>query len=470
MKLLLAFLFLLSAINASAQTNVAEDTTARPAITGFGKDDGKLSELKIGKEGGNLISSDGKITLIIPEGAVTKKTNFSIQPVTNLMPNGNGAAYRLEPSGIQFQKPVRLIFKYDAEEIKDSMQFLLGIAMQDDKGQWYNLNTTELDTVAKNISGTINHFSTWASFEQLTLIVPKRLKVKKQAYLLIRGVSWKDEISDDEITPLEQWKEPVKTVWSVNGIVKGDLKTGMLLYGEKNINGFKRIDLNSYTAPDKIPAQNPVAISVVLTGASVTNKVGKSRVKSKYLFLSEPVLIYDNAYEVIMVHSSNAVDNSSEMGAVKYIDTGSFVISVTGKEAKLIEKENRNTTSNLDYKGKCKIQQLQPGTGTIHILGVSSIRLNTPATPGGNQWVEIFFKRAPTIIPLLQFTCPPINGRGDYYTGTNEKGRAIAATMVPAFPGQVRFELKDEEQTILLIGKEGDDSYVKFTVRKLKDE
>ena len=49
-------------------------------------------------------------------------------------------AYRFEPSGIQFQKPVQVIFHYDEEEIKDSMQLLLGIAMQDDKGQWHSLN------------------------------------------------------------------------------------------------------------------------------------------------------------------------------------------------------------------------------------------------------------------------------------------------------------------------------------------
>ena len=39
--------------------------------------------------------------------------------------------------------------------------------MQDDKGQWYGLKKFTLDTVAKTISGNINHFSTWVSFDYL---------------------------------------------------------------------------------------------------------------------------------------------------------------------------------------------------------------------------------------------------------------------------------------------------------------
>ena len=42
--------------------------------------------------------------------------------------------------------------------------------MQDDKGQWYGLNKFTLDTVAKTISGNINHFSVWATYDKLKLI------------------------------------------------------------------------------------------------------------------------------------------------------------------------------------------------------------------------------------------------------------------------------------------------------------
>ena len=131
MKKIIVFTLLFVSVTASAQNDV--DTTAQPVITAMGISDGKKTEMMIGKEGGSFASSDGKLILFISEGTVSKKTTFSIQPITNLMPNGNGQAYRLEPSGIQFQKPVQLLFHYTEEESEDSMQLLLRIAMQDDE-------------------------------------------------------------------------------------------------------------------------------------------------------------------------------------------------------------------------------------------------------------------------------------------------------------------------------------------------
>lgn len=88
MKKIITLLLLIVSVTVSAQNNTVEDTTAKPAITAIGKSDGEKTEIKIGKEGGGIVSADGKIIVIIPEGAVSKKTTFSIQPTTNPMPNG----------------------------------------------------------------------------------------------------------------------------------------------------------------------------------------------------------------------------------------------------------------------------------------------------------------------------------------------------------------------------------------------
>jgi hypothetical protein len=469
MKIAILFIILFASIPAVAQIDAAEDTTAKSVITAIGKPDGKLKELKIGKDGGSLTSSDGKVTLIIPEGAVSKKTTFSVQPITNLMPNGNGKAYRLEPSGIQFQKPVQLIFNYDEEEAKDTMQLLMGIAMQDDKGQWFSLKNFLIDTVSKTLTGNINHFSVWASFEKLKLIAPKRLKVKKEVVLFIAGVSEAEENNNDGLASLNQWKAPVKTVWWANKILQGDDKTGRLLYAERSITEWLHPEMNKYTAPKNIPDQNPVALSVDLSGASFIEKINKRIVTFKKLKLVENILIYDDAYEVKMI-SSNDASAGSVLGNVTYKDTGSFVVSIKGKEAKIIEKVNKNVPDKLDYRGECKITQLKPGSGNIHILGVSSIKLIPPTTPDGNATVTIFFKRAPTIFPLLNFDCPPVGGRGARYSSTNAQANVFAAKFLAAFPQEVKFEAKEEEQTILLIGKEGSEVYVKFTVKQIKDD
>jgi hypothetical protein len=468
MKKIAALFFLFTSLTSSAQNDAAEDTIAKPAITAIGKPDGKLTEMKIGKDGGSFSSSDGKIELKIPEGAIAKKTTFSIQPVTNLMPNGNGKAYRLEPSGIQFQKRLELIFHYDEDEAKDTMQLLMGIAMQDDKGKWYALKNSTLDTIAKTISGSINHFSVWASFEKLKLNAPKRVKVKKSEYLLIHGVSWSEESNNDELAELNNWKAPVKTVWRVNDIVKGDKKVGTLASGERDMAVYTRIDVNKYTAPDNIPNQNPVAVSVDLTGASIMLKMNKRNITFKKLKLVEEILIYDNAYEVTMVSSHSQLNASSVLGAVTYKDTGSFVVSITGKEAKIIEKVNKNVPDKLEYEGKCIVKQLKPGSGNIHILGVSSIKLIPATTPEGNATVAIFFKRAPTIFPLLNFDCPPVGGRGDRYSNTTAQANVFAASIMTAFPLQVKFEAKEGEQVIEEVNMPG--TYYKVSVKKLKDD
>jgi hypothetical protein len=458
-KKIIPFLFLFIALNAVAQTDAAEDTSAQPAISAVGKPDGKLKEITIGKEGGSISSSDGKAVLIIPAGAVSKKTNFSIQPITNLMPNGNGAAYRLEPSGIQFQKPVQLIFNYDEDEAKDTMQLLMGIAMQDDKGQWFGLKKFTVDTVAKTLSGDINHFSDWSKFDAIKIRPDqKRLKVKKTLYLYIEGVTPSPEQgNDDELVPLT--RIPKKAVWRVNNILKGNTTVGTLILDVAT----DAESINMYRAPAEVPNQNPVAVSVKLEGLSIKF----NGINFNNLRLVSNILIYDNAYEVKMITSINGTAGT-ELGKVTYKDTGSFVVSVKGKDTKIIEKVNKNTPDKLDYEGKCEIKQLKPGSGNIHIIGAKSIKVIPPSTPDGNAWIEIEFIQAPTIFPLLQFRCPPV-GKGEWTTDNNKVGNAMMV-MMPAFPQHIKFEAKEEEQTVLLIGKEGREMYVKYTVKQIKEE
>ncbi|MEO5562015.1 MAG: hypothetical protein ABIR18_01245, partial [Chitinophagaceae bacterium] len=81
--------------------------------------------------------------------------------------------------------------------------------------------------------------------------------------------------------------------------------------------------------------------------------------------------------------------------------------------------------------------------------------------------IQIMFSRTPTMMPLLQFTCPDRNGKT--FTSNNEKAAGLAASILPAFPQQVKFEAKEEEQTILKIGNDGDEIFVKFTVKQLDD-
>lgn len=90
MKEIIVIIFLFVSVALSAQDIPADDTTAKPAITEAGKPTGKIVEKMMNKDGGTLVSGDGNLELIIPSGALSKKTTISIQPVTNTMPNVNG--------------------------------------------------------------------------------------------------------------------------------------------------------------------------------------------------------------------------------------------------------------------------------------------------------------------------------------------------------------------------------------------
>ena len=156
----------------------------------------------------------------------------------------------------------------------------------------------------------------------------------------------------------------------------------------------------------------------------------------------------------------------ANLGAVAYKDNGSFIVSLDGKEPKIIEKVNNN--AQLDYKGKCTIVPLKVGSGNIHVLGAQSIKIIPAASPKDNRWVEITFVRAPTVFPVLKITCPPV-GRGAPYTHTTEMETAVGFR-IPAYPQSVKFEAKEEEQTILKLGEEGGHIYLRITVKQVKDD
>ncbi|MGZ5248459.1 MAG: hypothetical protein ACXWCR_15235, partial [Flavitalea sp.] len=75
-------------------------------ITPFGKPEGKEVSIKMGKEGGTLFSDEGNLKLIIPPGALDKKTTISIQAATNTMQSGGRKSYKLLPEGLRFRQPV----------------------------------------------------------------------------------------------------------------------------------------------------------------------------------------------------------------------------------------------------------------------------------------------------------------------------------------------------------------------------
>lgn len=465
MKYILLSYFLVASIAINAQDNM--DTTAKRVVTATGKPNGRLTSLVISKEGGFLKSADGIVELIVPPGAVSKKTTFSIQPMTNMMPNARGAAYELTPSGTPFQKPVQLIFHYQTADMEDSVQLLQGMSMQGSNGEWLGLRNAEVDTAKKTVRGMINHFSTWATFDKLSLMstsFTKRVKVGKTVDLFILGVTPEDPNADAEVVPLVKWQKPVSTIWRVNGTKGGSAEVGRLASAELPEAASKT---NKYTAPSKPPAENPVAVSVDLVGASFIERVGRQKMKYNELRLVTRLLVYDDAWEIRM--EGRIPQSVAWIATTSYYDRGSCVISIEGNEAKLIEKRNENLPDELDISGRCQWMLMQPGSGNIHVLGISGSKI-IPADKDGYRWLEVHFKRVPVIIPLFEYVCPPIPGTKEEYTGDTKYARTLLATSASAFPLSFVFALKEEEQMIQSVGSESEGIYFRAWAKKIKED
>lgn len=467
MKKIFVFIFLVCSITVAAQLKNSSGTASEPVMTEIGKLSGAKSEKMIGKEGGNIFSADGKVELKIPAGALAKNTVVSIQPIVNMAPNGKDKAYRLEPSGIKFQQPVQLSFHYTTEKGNEDAPFLKGIAMQGENHQWYYLKKTVLDTLAKTISGNIDHFSDWSTFESLQIQpASSRLKVNKTLELGVHHIGPSQGSDDLELSALDDGllvplhKEKYMSIekWTVNGITNGNSSVGTT-----------RVVSNmevTYKAPSAVPDKNPVAIVAHLKDLDFSFN-GK---KFNDLRLYANVLIYDNAYEVKMFALMKGGTAASWAGEVTYKDEGSFIVSFDKGKAEVIDVVNNPETLLTN----CNMTVYNPETctGILHITGIKAKRV-IPAQPPGNAYatIEILFIPGQTEHIKFDLDCPPppgSKGRGQ------TKGKAIPQSYlldvrIPALPVAIKFLAKPEEQ-IIYEKKEGSEMHIKFSVKQIKDD
>lgn len=448
MKKITVIVLLFVSIDVSAQNISLTDSIIKFGVTEKGKPDGEKSEIKIDKTGGSIQSSDGKVELIFPAGAVTKKTNISIQPVTNFASNSNGKAYMMEPSGLIFQQPVKIIFHYKETDTDGSVADLMGIAMQDDKGLWIPAHKVVLDTVSKTIKADIQHFTSFVNYMWSKLKpVSARVKVKGSLRLQIVTLAPDDEWEDNELLePLTKTQNEIPQIWSVNNIAKGNNTVGFISASQDNS--------AIYQAPSQVPDQNPVAVTVEHSYSSSVKNLNNVRLVSN-------ILIYGDAWEVKMVASLKGGTSAAWGGVVTYKDQGSFVVSLEkNKPAVIGIKNNLETIAD-----NCSKIILNPNTctGIIHITGIKEIKV-TPGQP--DPVIEIAFIQRPSEFTKVQYTCPPPPG----YKGGAASGAISSFPQIPAFPMYIKFTAKEGEQTLQQIGEPGGELFLKITARKINDE
>jgi len=161
---------------------------ANPLITGVGVPDGVQTSATVGASGGTLTSSDGKLTVSIPAGALSANTLISIQPISNEGSLALGAAYRIGPENIKFNQPVKLIFHYDNQLLGGMPEDFLWIITQEDDRSWNALLKSAIDKTAKTVTVSTGHFSDWALGQFISLsLTPSSKTLKKGEFWLTRA-------------------------------------------------------------------------------------------------------------------------------------------------------------------------------------------------------------------------------------------------------------------------------------------
>jgi len=436
MKKAIAFLVVLAPFVSAAQTDTTGLIITPHIATPIGMPNAEAVTVKMNKDGGTIKSNDGRVELIIPEGALSSKTNISIQSITNYTEGGVGSAYEFGPSGTTFSKPVQLIFHYTKEELNGTLAELKSIATQSSNGKWYALKSIVVDTTAQSLTTTIEHFSSYATFDRVKLKPEQaNLKVGKSIAMVVVYNNLSD--SDNTATELQWPNDAAKEwTWLVNGIPNGNTTTGRIT---GKING------KQFTAPPTVPDANPVAITVNL------NWLLKTNLKTfKKISLVSNITIYDRAYHITVIgiwkdlrREAMGTDYYRKANVSEQIitDTSSFILHLNGNKSRVTNIENMFKDSVIN-RGKCTLTLLNAAsaTGVIQIDGIESITV-VPADPPRqpSRGITIKFKKPKIVMPDIVQEC-----KGT--TINNSMPRGFMAGFNIGFPQTISFmenELKD---------------------------
>jgi hypothetical protein len=226
------------------------------AVTEVGTPEGDKVTKDIGPGGGTLASPDGRMTLTVPQNALTETIAFSMQPITNKAGGGLGLAYRLEPNGKTFTTPLEIAVRYDEQDLEGTVPEALSIAYQDGQGAWHLLNVAKLDQSAKTLTVSTTHFTDWSFLTKLRLRPKKAtLRVGERLNIEILGCepdNWLDRLikSSGGIRTCKVSDNELHT-WSLPGNWYADIGT---------IDNPRALSV-LYTAPPKKPTPNVATVS-----------------------------------------------------------------------------------------------------------------------------------------------------------------------------------------------------------------
>lgn len=307
------FAILLSGVLAATLVACEEDQPGSPTggaevrpgkVCPVGTKWGEAATATIGPAGGTLTSSDERLTIRVPAGAVETNQAFSIQPITGTAPQALGHGFRLEPHGVTFKKPVIITVHYGSGHLEGTLSEALALAYQTDKGVWRLAAGSKVDTAAHTVSVETTHFSDWAVLQR-ALLVPSVGFVKPGESL---GLEVR-LLDDDLVVPLVNDTDVPEPYESPSTVVD---YTSWKLVGTGKLTpaAWKAM----YNAPATPPARNPVAVTIRLKGPTIIE--GKPY---KELWLVSNIYVGDEGI-TYRINGGNWINTKVALGA-QYMST-----------------------------------------------------------------------------------------------------------------------------------------------------
>jgi len=140
----------------------------------------------VGASGGTVTGLNGKVTLVIPAGAVSQNTNFTIEAARGLPGEPRlvtGTALEIGPTGTNFAQPATLTIKYDPASIPSGSQPDSLALYTVSGGNITAVAGSTVDTGAKTVRAPLSHLSLYGV---LTAVRVTRLDVlsrKRRVFL-----------------------------------------------------------------------------------------------------------------------------------------------------------------------------------------------------------------------------------------------------------------------------------------------
>ncbi len=121
-------------------------------------------EQEIGPGGGSVKSKDGILEVVVPKGALNEKVPITIEKVSEsaALPGSAGTVYDVGPSSYTFAQDILMRYRYT--DAAFSSEENLRVATVEDN-DWVLLPLSEIDTVAKTVTGFTDHFSPFGVIE-----------------------------------------------------------------------------------------------------------------------------------------------------------------------------------------------------------------------------------------------------------------------------------------------------------------